>query len=103
MRLLFEIIDNFKDAMLGGVGGLVAYLYHFSNSRKKDSSIKLDKVSFLINGVVGAFVAYSFGSIVPDSYEYRDAVIGSIGVAGFGIMGAIETKVVDNIFSRFTK
>lgn len=103
MKLILEILDNFKDATLGGVGGLVAYLYHYSNSRKKDPTIKLDKVSFIINGIVGAFVAHSFGSLVPETFEYRDAIIGSLGVAGFGVMGAIESKIVDVIFSKFMK
>lgn len=101
--LIHEIFKNCKDALIGGVGGLVAYLYHFSQSRHTDPSIRIDAVAFLINGIVGAFMAYCFGDLVSDSYEYRDGIIGLIGVMGFGLMGAIESKFLDSIINKFFK
>lgn len=103
MEILQEILKNFRDALLGGVGGLVAYLYHFSKARDNDAEVKLDWVSFVINGIVGAFMAYSLGGLVPDSLEYRDGIVGIIGVVGFGLMGVIESKFVDNFIAKFMK
>ena len=101
--LMREILKNFKDALLGGAGGLVAYLYHYSNARDKDAEVKMDWVVFVINGIVGAFMAYSLGGFIPHTLEFRDGLIGMVGVTGFGLMGAIESKFVNNFISKFMK
>lgn len=100
---LDEVVKYFRDAILGGSGGLVAYLYHYAKLRQKDPKAKMDVVAFLINGIVGAFMAYCFGGLVPETLEYRDGVVGIIGVVGFGLMGAIESRFVEHIMSKVMK
>ena len=101
MDLIVEILKNCKDALLGCSGGLVAYLYHFSQHREKDSEAKFDLVTFIINGVVGGFMAFVMGGLVPTTLDYRDGLIGLVGVVGFGLMGAVESKLVDNLLKKF--
>lgn len=101
--LIHEILKNLKDALLGCSGGLIGYLYHYSLRRDKNKDAKFDFVSFLINGLVGAFMAYCFGDMIPETSEYRNGIIGFIGVVGFGLMGAIESKFVDNLLNKMFK
>ena len=102
-HLVSDIVKTFKDALLGGAGGLVVYLYHYAKSKEGDADIKLDWITFIINGVVGAFMAFALGDIIPDSLAYRDGLVGLIGVVGFGLMGAVESKFVEHILNKVLK
>ena len=105
MDLLRDILINSKDAMLGGCGGLVAYLYHFSKHKDDQDAegklkVRIDILQFLINGVVGGFMAFCLGDVVPDTLPYRDGLVGLVGVVGFGLMGAVESKLVNDLLNR---
>ena len=101
--LLQEIANNLKDAVIGGIGGLVAYLYHYSKNKSADPSITMDIAAFTINGIVGAFMSYCFGGAIPTDLAYRDGVVGIIGGVGFGLMGLIESKFISLFLKKFLK
>ena len=82
---------------------MIGYLYHYSLRKDGDYNTQFDVILFLINGLVGAFMAYCFGSFIPDTIEYRNGIIGFIGIAGFGLMGAIESKFVDKLIGKIFK
>ena len=99
--LLQEIASSLKDATVGGIGGLVAYLYHYSKNKTADPTITMDIAAFAINGIVGAFMSYCFGGAIPTDLAYRDGIVGIIGVVGFGLMGLIESKFISFLCKRF--
>lgn len=96
-------MKNCKEALIGGTGGLIGYLYHYALQRDKVVTTKFDIVRFLINGLVGSFMAYCFGDTIPMDLEWRNGVIGFIGVSGFGLMGALESEFVRKFLDKFTK
>lgn len=100
---LAGLISNFKDAILGGGGGFVAYLYRYALIRREDKSAKLDWVTFLINGIVGAFMAFALGDLIPPEWGIRDGAVGLIGVVGFTLMHVIETKFADKVVGKLLK
>lgn len=103
MELIDAILKNCRDALLGCSGGLVVYLYHFSTHREKNHTVEFDVVIFIINGVVGGFMAFTLGGLIPHSLEYRDGIIGLIGVTAFGFMAVVESKFVNEFLKKFAK
>lgn len=100
---LADLIRNFKNAILGGGGGFVAYLYRYAMIRREDKTAKLDWVTFLINGIVGAFMAFALGDLIPDDLTGRDGFVGLIGVVGFSLMHVIESKFADKVIGKLLK
>jgi len=107
MDLLSEVLINFKEVILGACGGVVANLYHFI--KKKDAhvegekEVKLDILALVINGLVGAFIAYTVGDMIPDTLSYRDGLVGLIGVISYSLMDLIESKLAGDIMKKFMK
>jgi hypothetical protein len=99
-QLISDIIRTFKDALLGGAGGLVVYLYHFAKNKEGDTEVRMDWAMFIINGIVGAFMAFALGDLIPDNIAYRDGLLGLVGVVGFGLIGAVESKFVKVIMKK---
>ena len=100
----YEIVTNvivaMKDVILGGFGGIAAYLYDFTRQKKILEDTQWSSSAMLINLFIGAFVAYSVGTFVPMDMGGRDGIIGFIGVSSYAIMGIIESRFAKIIIDR---
>ena len=100
--LLVKFASVAKDVLLGGVGGIVAYMFDYTNTKdKKKIDIVWSNKTMFINCFIGAFVAYSFGSFIPHDMTGRDGFIGMIGVSSYAILGLVESKVAEYLVNKF--
>jgi len=98
-------IVGLKDIVLGLAGGMVAYLFDYSRaSREGDTQFVFRFSSMIINMLLGAFVAYTVGTLLPTDISYRDAVIGFSGVTAYNILLIAESRfanwVIDKIMGK---
>jgi hypothetical protein len=45
-------------------------------------------------------MAFALGDLIPDDLAYRDGLVGLVGVVGFGLIGAVESKFVKVIMKK---
>jgi len=100
------IYEKFGDAIMGMAGGGAMYFFLYQRARDKAEKsgnpmkFKFRMGSFLISAGMGAFIAYIFGSLVPD-FTGRDAIIGIIGLISYQIMAVIESNALQYIVDRW--
>jgi hypothetical protein len=102
ISILSIILITIKDALLGGVGGVVAYIYDYS---KKRNTLGADNVmwsnsAMIINAIIGAFVANSLGSFITNDMTGRDGIISFIGISSYAILGIVESRFATFILNR---
>lgn len=96
-------IAGIKDIVLGMTGGMIAYLFDYSKARRTgDESFQFMVSSMLINMALGAFVAYTVGTMLPADISYRDAIIGFSGVTAYNILLLAESKFAEWLISKLT-
>lgn len=105
LPLIIKFATMIKDILLGGVGGMVAYMFDYTTQKDKNHvDVVWNTKTMFINCFIGAFVAYSFGSFIPHDILGRDGIIGMIGVSSFAILGIVESKfaqyVVDKLLGQ---
>jgi len=98
--LMAKIFDAFKEIILGGAGGIVAYMFDYQRQRKALADIPFSFSAMFINMCIGAFVAYSLGSFIDHSVSGRDGYIGLIGVTSYAILGIVESRFAKIIIDR---
>lgn len=100
-ELMVKLFIAFKDIILGGFGGIVAYMFDYSR-QKKSIEVRWSNGAMFINLFIGAFVAYSFGTFIPVEIHGRDGIIGLIGVTSYAILGIVESRfariIIDRLF-----
>ena len=102
LELTINILKACKEILLAGTGGVVAYLYDYTRISKIDSEHRWSNKSMVINMVLGAFVGYTIGSLIPIDVIYRDAIIAFSGVSAFTIVGIIESRFAVWLIERLT-
>lgn len=90
--LILKIAVALKDVLLGGAGGVIAYMFDFSKQKKELPEMRWSNHAMFINLCIGAFVAYSLGTFIPMDLQGRDGLIGLIGVTSYAILGIIESR-----------
>lgn len=100
LELLIKIAIALKDILLGGAGGVVAYMFDYSRKKNKKDEIKWSNSAMIINMFIGAFIAYTLGNFLPYDLVGRDGYIGLIGVTSYAIMGIIESRFATIIMDR---
>ncbi len=97
------LVKTVKDIALGMAGGVVAYLFDYSRAKRaKDEEFSFMFSSMFINMTMGAFVAYTVGSMLDSSTIGRDAIIGFSGVSAYNILLLAESKFATWIIEKIT-
>lgn len=102
IELIINIAKAGKEVILAGAGGTVAYLYDYTKTSKTNEMHKWSNKALFINTILGAFVGYVVGSLIPIDVTYRDAIIAFSGVSAFTIIGIIESRFAVWIIERVT-
>lgn len=101
MELATRIVVALKDVLLGGMGGIVAYMFDYSRQKKRMEDVQWSNSAMLINMVIGAFVAYSLAAFIPADTMGRDGLVGFIGVSSYAILGIVESRFARIVLDRF--
>ena len=99
--LLIRILGAMKDVLLGGAGGIIAYMFDYSRQKKVVEDLSWSNSAMIINMFIGAFVAYSVASFIPTDIGGRDGLVGFIGVSSYAILGIVESRFARYILDRF--
>ena len=102
VELVIDILKAGKEIILAGAGGVVAYLYDYTRMSKTNATHKWSNKALFINTVLGAFVGYVVGSLIPMEVTYRDAIIAFSGVSAFTIIGVVESRFAIWLIERLT-
>ena len=102
IELVLNLAKAGKEIILAGTGGVVAYLYDYTRMSKTNEEHKWSNKALFINTILGAFVGYTVGSVIPMDVTYRDAIIAFSGVSAFTIIGVIESRFAVFIIERLT-
>ena len=96
---IVKVLEFGKDIVLGAFGGLVAYLFDYKKANEKSDGKAVFKFSLLLTNItLGMFVAYSVGTLIPETTEGRTILIAGSGVFAFGILLLAESKLASYIF-----
>jgi len=86
MDHFFNKIQDFLVAgMLGGMGGISAYLY---NLMKHNQPFKI--TGFLLNTFLAFFIGNVIGSFIPLDYAYRDGILMIAGYSCWPMLSLAE-------------
>jgi len=98
---MYIALGSIKDILLGISGGAVAYLFDYSKAKREgDDKFRFLLSSMLINMTLGAFVAYTVGSMLPADMSYRDAIIGFSGVTAYNIILLAESRFAEWLVNK---
>lgn len=100
LELLMTLTISIKNVLLGGAGGVVAYMFDYSKSKKAIANVEWSNSAMLINMFIGAFVASSLAGFIPDDMNGRDGIVGFIGVSSYAILGIVESKFAKYILGK---
>jgi len=100
--LIVNIAKAGKEILLAGSGGVVAYLYDYTRMSKVNEEHRWSNKALVINTILGAFVGYVIGSLIPLEVYYRDAIIAFSGVSAFTILGIVESRFATMIIEKLT-
>lgn len=102
LDVIISVFKACKEVLLAGSGGVVAYLYDYTKLSKANENYKWSNKALIINSLLGAFVGYTIGSLIPLDVTYRDAIIAFSGVSAFTIVGMIESRFAVWMIERVT-
>jgi len=100
VHLFIQFADTIKDVFLGGMGGVVAYMYDYSKGKKQGKEVVWSNSAMVINAFLGGFTANAMGSFIPIDTLGRDGLIGFIGVSSYAILGIIESRFAKAVLDR---
>jgi len=100
LHYLIQFFDTLKDVILGGFGGVVAYMYDYTKHKRNNHAIPWSSSAMAINAFLGGFTANALGSFIPTTLDGRDGLIGFIGVSSYAILGIVESKFAKVILSK---
>ena len=102
LDIVINVFKACKEILLAGAGGVIAYLYDYTRISKTDTEHRWSNKAMVINMVLGAFVGYVIGSLIPIDVTYRDAIIAFSGVSAFTIIGIVESRFAVWLIERVT-
>ena len=101
LKIIHDVLIAFRDVLLGGAGGVIAYLFDYSRSKKSGVVVTFSIGSLIINSLIGAFVANSLGSFIPLDTFGRDGIVSFCGVSSYAILSILESRFADYILNKF--
>ena len=100
LEITTDVVIALKNVMLGGAGGIVAYMYDYSKTKKLNKEIEWSNSAVIINMFIGAFVASSLASFIPTYVTGRDGLVAFIGVSSYAILGIVESRFAKYILGK---
>ena len=102
MRIIFLHI---KDIVIGIFGGLVAYFIKYKRDHDYAQASGEDLPNFelpimVINMIIGAFIAYIAGDLMPLDLSGRDFYLGLISISSYSLAMTIESKGIALFLKR---
>ena len=96
------VLVMLKDVVLGLVGGLIAYVFSYSKAERSGTEAMVFKVSsMIINMILGAFVGFVCGTLLPVDTVGRDAIVALSGVTSYNILLLVESRFANWVFEKF--
>lgn len=92
LLLLTKIWHAMHELVIGGTGGVVAYMVEYSRNKKVDAEHKWGWVSMFMHLFMGSFIAYIAGTFMGHDMLYRDGLIGLVGLTSYTIIGLLESR-----------
>jgi len=87
-------INYFKEILIALIGGATAYLFRYHQEKEKNNFHTFSIALFLINIILGGFIGYLIGSIIPPENPYKNFLIGMSGIAAYPLLAILETNLV---------
>lgn len=100
-ELLVKLSIAFKEALVGGIGGMVAYMVEYKRQKALIPEHKWSSGTMVIHIFIGSFIAYIAGTFMTADMTYRDGLIGLVGLTSYSLVGLLEsnfTKWVIDVF-----
>lgn len=105
MLVLTKIWGAIQELVVGGTGGMIAYMVEYKRAKTVDDNHKWSKGTMCIHIFMGSFMAYVVGSFMPHDMTYRDGLIGLVGLTSYSVIGLIESRfsawIVDVVMALF--
>jgi len=100
LEIMIDVAVALKNVLLGGAGGIVAYMYDYSRTKKMNKEIEWSNSAVIINMFIGAFVASSLATFIPAYVTGRDGLVAFIGVSSYAILGIVESRFAKYILGK---
>jgi len=95
-----DLSSQFSEIFIATIGGMIAYFIKYTKEKELDKNYKFSFVLFFINMLMGGFVGYLIGTLIPSTSEYKDFIIGMSGVASYPLLLILEGKFIE-LISKF--
>ncbi len=104
ITLLLKILLASRDVLLGLVGGFIAYLFDYNKAKREGNNDFVFRwTSLTINMMLGAYVGYIIGSLIPLDAWYRDAIVSLSGVTAYQILLLAQSRFAGLVFDKVDK
>lgn len=97
-----KVIISLKDILLGLIGGFVVYLFDYSKARRGGDEFTFKWTSLLINIILGGYVGFVVGGLIPTDLWWRDAVISMCGVSSYKILEVAQARFGDIVLDKIS-
>ena len=91
-ELLMKLIAALKEVLVGGTGGMIAYMVEYKRQKLTVPEYKWSSGSMIIHIFIGSFVAYIAGTFMAADMTYRDGLIGLVGLTSYTLVGLLESN-----------
>ncbi|TLP41024.1 hypothetical protein [Arcobacter arenosus] len=99
---LIKFLISLKDIFLGFIGGFIAYLFDYSKARRSGDDFAFKWTSLLINIILGGYVGFVIGGLIPNELWWRDAVISMCGVSSYKILEVAQARFGDIVLDKIS-
>ena len=100
-ELLVKLSTALKEALVGGTGGMIAYMVEYKRQKALIPEHKWSSGTMVIHIFIGSFIAYIAGTFMAADMTYRDGLIGLVGLTSYSLIGLLEsnfTKLAIDVF-----
>lgn len=91
-ELLVKLTAALKEVLVGGTGGMIAYMVEYKRQKLAVPEYKWSSGSMIIHIFIGSFVAYIAGTFMAADMTYRDGLIGLVGLTSYTLVGLLESN-----------
>lgn len=91
-ELLVKLTAALKEVLVGGTGGMIAYMVEYKRQKLAVPEHKWSSGSMVIHIFIGSFVAYIAGTFMAADMTYRDGLIGLVGLTSYTLVGLLESN-----------
>lgn len=91
-ELLAKLTITLKEVLIGGTGGMTAYMVEYKRQKALVPDYKWSSGSMIVHIFIGSFVAYVAGTFMAADMTYRDGLIGLVGLTSYSLVGLLESN-----------